>query len=381
MKNNKAYMILFIVIIGLALVATIATYVLGKNESNSNENESNSVIYNEIENDSYSNFDVIYDNNTEVSYRSPNNYEFEQNLKIYNGILKITNKNTNETYALSSIKGLKSVMILCDGTDSECQRYVLLSNLGKVYYTSNNLYKIDNLKEFENAFTEIKIKYNISDIGYVSLAYPSAEQTLVIKDDNGQEYLVDLNNNNFKKINTVENSKSSCKNNCKEYSDIEIDKENNLEYSDNGNTIKLNVYPAYDYENSKFIIYFNNKEIYNIVEFTTNVKIFKFNDVYVVEFKQDQSQCGNVIDILIDNNGNVIGIPAENEKDTFKENQNEITPNLMKTEFDDSTNKVVAYKKICSMCPSNTIQVGFKYTYILKDNRLVLQNKENLYCE
>lgn len=53
----------------------------------------------------------------------------------------------------------------------------------------------------------------------------------------------------------------------------------------------------------------------------------------------------------------------------------------MKIEFDESSNKIVAYKKICSMCPSNTMQVGFKYIYLLKDNKLILQNKENLYCE
>ena len=169
-------------------------------------------------------------------------------------------------------------MLLCDGTDSECQRYVLLSNSGKVYYSSNDLYKIKNLKEFENLFTGLKIEYNIIDIGYTTWAYPYAQQSLVIKDDKEQEYLVDLNTNSFEKINTDENNKSTCETDCKEYSDIEIDKENNLEYKDSENIIKIKVYPAYDYEKSRFVIYFNDKEIYNISDFTTNVKIFKFNE-------------------------------------------------------------------------------------------------------
>ena len=272
-------------------------------------------------------------------------------------------------------------MLLCDGTDSECQRYVLLTNTGKVFYSSNNLYKINSVNDFDNIFSLLKTDYNIVDIGYVSWAYPSAQQSLVIKDDKGQEYLVDLNTNSFEKINTENNDKSTCGSSCKEYTDIEIDKENTIEYNDNGNMIKINVYPAYDYESSKFIINFNNKEIYNIVDFTTNVKVFKFNDIYVVEYKQDQSQCGNVIDVLIDNTGNIIGIPGENEKDTFNDGSNELTPKLMKTEFDESSNKIVAYKQICSMCPSDDFKVGFKYTYQLEDNKLILQNKETLYCE
>ena len=87
----------------------------------------------------------------------------------------------------------------------------------------------------------------------------------------------------------------------------------------------------------------------------------------------------DIKDILIDNNGMVIGIPGEN--DTFNDGNNELTPKLMKTEFNDSSNKIVAYKQICSMCPSDDFQVGFKYTYLLKDNKLVLQNKESLYCK
>lgn len=379
-KDKNIYVIIFAIIIGLALIATIITFIVnGKNNNkdNTNKNNSNSVIFNEIEKEKYSSFSVTYENNTEVTYTSPNNYGFDQNLIIENGFLKITNKTTNEAYTLSNIKELKSVMLLCDGTDSECQRYVLLTNTGKVFYSSNNLYKINSVKDFDNIFTLLKTDYNIVDIGYVSWAYPSAQQSLVIKDDKGQEYLVDLNTNSFEKINTESNGKSTCGSSCKEYTDIEIDQENVLEYNDNGNMIKINVYPAYDYESSKFIIYFNDKEIYNIVDFTTNVKVFKFNDIYVVEYKQEQSQCGNIIDILIDKNGTVIGIPGEYEKDTF----NDVTPKLMKTEFVENTNQVIAYKETCSMCSSSNEQVGFKYTYQLKDNKLILQNKETLYCE
>ena len=379
-KDKNIYVIIFAIIIGLALIATIVTYIVNSknnNTDNTNKNNSNLVIFNEIEKEKYSSFNVTYENNTEVTYTNPNNNGFEQNLIIENGFLKITNKTTNETYTLSNIKELKNVMLLCDGTDSECQRYVLLTNTGKVFYSSNNLYKINSVKDFDNIFTILKTDYNIIDIGYVSWAYPSAQQSLVIKNDKGQEYLVDLNTNSFEKINTEKNDKSTCGNACKEYTDIEIDKENIIEYNDNGNMIKINVYPAYDYESSKFIIYFNDKEIYNIVDFTTNVKVFKFTDIYVVEYKQDQSQCGNVIDILIDKNGNVIGIPGDNEKDTF----NELTPKLMKTEFDENTNQVIAYKETCSMCSSSNEQIGFKYNYLLENNKLILQSKEEIYCK
>ena len=140
-KNKNIYVIIFAIIIGLALIATIVTYIVNSknnNTDNTNKNNSNLVIFNEIEKEKYSSFNVTYENNTEVTYTNPNNNGFEQNLIIENGFLKITNKTTNETYTLSNIKELKNVMLLCDGTDSECQRYVLLTNTGKVFYSSNN---------------------------------------------------------------------------------------------------------------------------------------------------------------------------------------------------------------------------------------------------
>lgn len=504
-KDKNIYVIIFAIIIGLALIATVVTYILGNNKSNSNEDktEINSdqvtikdfiVSPNNLYINKYNEMFNNYSRLTEVTYHNIQYYIekgklFKKSDDVVsevdisgetakfiaegwsgcsgNELMILTEEgniysidmdfNVSKKYDGGNAKEILFINNYVD-VNSTCNRYLPLALIdNELYHINNdgtifkedrheyviygdyilysdgtmNAYKYnDRLKNLEVIdevlidqnnnkilvsfmFGTDKLYYIISSNGNIySFPNKSSEvgvfkfQLTKVDSKIGKIKRVKVFSDNDFSINKIElfgnNSKSfdfkssddnklyfvddlylnnTSSKNGKEYSDIEIDKENNLEYSDNGNTIKLNVYPAYDYESSKFIIYFNDKEIYNIVDFTTSVKVFKFNDIYVVEYKQDQSQCGNFIDILIDKNGTVIDIPGDSEKDTFNDGSNDLTPNLMKTEFDESTNKVVAYKKICSMCPSNTMQVGFKYTYLLKDNKLILQNKENLYCE
>ena len=160
-----------------------------------------------------------------------------------------------------------------------------------------------------------------------------------------------------------------------------MDTKHILKYTDDLN-IKVNVFSAYDYENSNIAISVNGKEVYNVVDFTTNVKIFEFEDIYVVEYVQSQSQCANKVDILIREDGTLLGIAGSEFNDTFNySSQTEvITPAIMKTEFIDKTDSIIVYKEICGMCSDNSQQTGFKYTYTLEDGNLIFKNKENIYC-
>lgn len=161
---------------------------------------------------------------------------------------------------------------------------------------------------------------------------------------------------------------------------LRFDKENILNYNSNNNTIKIINYPTYNYYDSKITIFFNDKEIYSVNNFSTNVKIFMFKDNYVVEYRQNQSQCSNIVGILINNNGDVISIIGEEKKDNIDSEMGNNLLYLADMEFDEDTNKITIYKKSCSMCNDHVL-IGFKYTYLLEDNKLLLQNKEEIYCE
>lgn len=174
---------------------------------------------------------------------------------------------------------------------------------------------------------------------------------------------------------------NSCGVDCREYTDIDMDKEYVLKYETENLNILVESFNSSNYESSKFVIVVNDREIYNVVDFTTRVKIFKFKDIYVVEYVQSQSQCSNTVNILINSDGTLIGIPASDFKDIYVDNDGiTITPPIMRTEFLEDSNLIVVYKQICSACPDSSYQIGFKYTYLLENGILKFQDKDNLYC-
>lgn len=201
---------------------------------------------------------------------------------------------------------------------------------------------------------------------------------IISKDNNNISDESDNNNvveNNDSNVNGV-----SCVEDCVEYYNLEMDTKHSLKYTDDLN-IEVNVFSTSEYENSNISINVNNKEIYSVTDFTTYVKIFEFEDFYVVEYVKSQSQCGNKVDILIKEDGTLLGIAGNEFNDTFNYNDDDVvTPTIMKTEFDDENDTVIVYKEMCGMCSSEEQQIGFKYTYSLEDGTLIFKNKENIYC-
>ena len=194
-------------------------------------------------------------------------------------------------------------------------------------------------------------------------------------------FIINKGRNNKVTENNNDNvSEVSCGDDCVEYKNLEMDTKHTLKYTDDLN-IKVNVFSAYEYENSNITISVNDKEIYNVTDFTSYVKIFEFEDVYVVEYVQSQSQCGNRVDILIKKDGTLLGIAGNEFNDVldYKPEQSS-TPLTMKTEFNGNNDTIVVYKEMCAMCSNKEQQTGFKYTYLLEDGKLIFKNKENIYC-
>lgn len=201
---------------------------------------------------------------------------------------------------------------------------------------------------------------------------------LIINNISNNQLQENENNQNDK---TVLNG-ALCGEECLEYYiNIDNDKEYLLNYDNQNMNISVNVFNAEEYENSSLSILVNENQIFKVVDFTTKIKIFKFKDIYVIEYVQSMTQCGNTVDILINKDGKIIEMPALDRDDTFlDENNYEHLPSIMKTEFIEATNSIVVYKETCSMCPNNEYQIGFKYTYSLENGTLKLQNRENIYC-
>lgn len=173
----------------------------------------------------------------------------------------------------------------------------------------------------------------------------------------------------------------SCGEKCLEYSvDFEENKDLVLEYNTEDMDMVINISKIETYELNIDVLV-NGAKVFETVDFTTHVKIFEFQDIYVVEYVQSMTQCGNTIDILINKSGSVIEIPVSDMDDTYVDETNyEVLPSIMKTEFIEDTGSIVVYKESCSMCPSGEYQIGFKYTYSLENGLLKLQNRENIYC-
>ncbi|MGM9876307.1 MAG: hypothetical protein ACI310_03655 [Bacilli bacterium] len=184
MNKNKKIIVSVIIVILIIIGILLAVFLLPKESQNNTKH------------------DVYYENNSEITYVNEHEHGFTQKITIENGSLKVTNVDKNESYQLKSINNIKNIMMLCDGTDSECQRYILLTNNGKVYYSPNNLYKVETLRDFENLFTMLDLDYNITDIGYTSWIIPSQNQSLVIKVDANKEYVVYLNPLKYTLINS-----------------------------------------------------------------------------------------------------------------------------------------------------------------------------------
>ena len=283
--------------------------------------------------------------------------------KIWNVIL----------YFFGSILILSCVLSLKDDTLNSVIGIIFGLSLFKCFYTIiyDKFISIDE-KYIKIARVFLPLAIFIS-LGFVT----PAEEPQVDNNDINQN----INQENSINDNSAILGGISCSNDCIEYKDIEMNKEYKLNYNIQNIDILVNTYNSENYEDSKLSIIVNNKQIYSVTDFTSNVKIFKFKEIYVVEYVQSQSQCGNVIDILIKSDGSLIKFSEENMDDVLIKEGNEIKPRVMKTEFIESSNSIIVYKEICSMCPNQSYQTGFKYTYLLENENLTFQSKEDVFCK
>ena len=168
----------------------------------------------------------------------------------------------------------------------------------------------------------------------------------------------------------------SCGEYCYSYkSDMNPDKKYKIEYND-GIDIDITFNTDYTPEENSLKIYSNGGEVYGSDDITNEVKIFKFKDIYVISYGLLQSQCGNTKDLLFDSDGNFLNVVSEWEEDKI----NDTIPSLMKTEYDSENSLIISYKEQCMMCYSSEDKIGYKYTYKLEKNDLILQEKEDITC-
>ena len=222
-KNNSLVIILMgIIIIILAVLCVLfATDTINlksnesSNEANNQEVESQNDINNQsVENQNNNNQDTNIQNSDvdkeEVIYTVDNvNFEYKTDMEAeFNGVMDtekyfnhkisinsngniiVTNKNTNETYNIKTIKNIKNILLMNYGTEYSATKYILLSNDGEVYY-SKNISEISSFEEFETMFSKIE-NLKASEIGIARSELFHAGRFLAIKIDSAQQYIYEF---------------------------------------------------------------------------------------------------------------------------------------------------------------------------------------------
>lgn len=202
MKDRKNIVIIILVGIIVLLSCIIVNLLIGNDIDNNNITNKN-LVKNVIENDEIKIIESSYvADEHEKDYTNITYVEIYKNMckagetedlfvfSIVDNKLNVKNMNTNELYVSNKLVNIKSFVynnMVYTGCGSD--QIILLTNDGIIYKSQVNINTtIDEVIKVDDFFEKVELPVFVSEIGIIESLGPAAPQSLLIKDDEGNQY-------------------------------------------------------------------------------------------------------------------------------------------------------------------------------------------------